>query len=61
MQDRELEQRYRRVSEMLQEDFDSRFGEQVDTRVDHRIDYRLSRTTGPVTGRFRRLKGNEKK
>ena len=61
MQDRELEQRYRRVSEMLQEDFDSRFGSQVDSRVDNRIDYRLSRTTGPVTGTLRRLRSSDKK
>ena len=60
-QDQELKKRYQRVSEMLQDDFDSRFGSQVDSRVDNRIDYRLSRTTGPVTGRFRRLKGSEKK
>ncbi|MDH5152305.1 BCCT family transporter [Kocuria palustris] len=60
-EDEELEKRYLRVSEMLQDDFDSRFGSQVDTRVDNRIDYRLERTTGPVTGRLRRLKGDEKK
>ena len=60
-EDEELEKRYLRVSEMLQDDFDSRFGSQVDSRVDNRIDYRLSRTTGPVTGTLRRLRSSDKK
>ena len=43
----ELDARYTRVTERISKDFDTAFGDKVDSRVDNRIDYRLSRTTGP--------------